>query len=75
MLGAATQVLFMSEASRVGQVAVTPQYDPTSLTQQAQLGSAVGLFGTLGGYLPADVPPVAGEFSFQHGADGWNPHL
>ena len=71
MLGAATQVLFMSEASRVGQVAVTPQYDPAvAPTQQAQLGSAVGLFGTLGGYLPADVPPVAGEFSFQHGADG-----
>jgi hypothetical protein len=71
MLGASTQVMFMSEATRVGQVTWTPQYDPTKkAADQPQVGSAVEIFGTLGGYLPKDVDPIPGEYSFAYDPDG-----
>lgn len=71
LLGTATQVTFVTEAAAVGQVAVTPAYDPTKPpTQQANLGIATQIFNTLGAGLPFDVAPFAGEPSVVHGLDG-----
>lgn len=62
MVGRQSTVTFRSEAGRVGPVATTPAYVPgTDPTTQGQLGTATQLIGTLGGFLPEDVPPVAGE--------------
>jgi hypothetical protein len=60
-LGSQTQVTFVSETSRTGQVTTTPLYVP--FTTQPELGIAVQTFQTLGGYLPDDVAPRAGEAS------------
>jgi len=71
VLGTQTQVTFKSEAAAVGQVAVTPAYDPArDPTQQPNLGIARQIFNTLGAGLPFDVPPAAGEPSVTHGLDG-----
>jgi hypothetical protein len=70
LLGRPTTVTFMSEAGSVGPPAVTPTYDPSKgPTDQADLGSALGLVNTLGGKLPKDVPAVAGEQSVSTPAD------
>ena len=62
VLGTATQVTFMSEGAAVGQVAVTPAFDPTKpAATQTGLGKATQVFNTLGAGLPLDVPAVAGE--------------
>jgi hypothetical protein len=60
-LGTETQVTFVSETSRTGQVTTTPPYVPFS--SQPELGIAVQTFQTLGGYLPDDVAPRTGEAS------------
>jgi Invasin, domain 3 len=71
LLGTATQVTFVAEAAAVGQVAVTPAYDPSKPpTQQAGLGIATQIFNTLGAGLPFDVAPLPGEPSVVHGLDG-----
>jgi len=62
MLGTATPVTFVSETSRVGMVARTPAFDASQEgAGQADLGRATQIFQLLGGYLPEDVPAVAGE--------------
>lgn len=71
LLGVPTQVIFVSEAGAVGQVASTPAYDPTKdPTDQADLGTATQIFNTLGAGLPFDVAPQVGEPSAAHAADG-----
>jgi hypothetical protein len=62
LLGTATQVTFLSEGAAVGQVSVTPAFDPTQpASAQTTLGQATQIFETLGGGLPVKVAPVAGE--------------
>jgi hypothetical protein len=65
-------VIFASEAAAVGQVAMTPAYDPASDgASQPDLGTALQIFNTLGAGLPFDVPPLlSGEPSVDHGLDG-----
>jgi hypothetical protein len=73
LLGRATQVIFVSEAAGVGQVATTPEYDPTKdPVGQTDVGSAIEIFKTLGGRLPYDVLPAAGEPNVTTGTAG-NP--
>lgn len=69
VLGRATQVIFATEASAVGQVVETPDYTGEAA---AGLGLAVQTFQTLGNGLPFDVAPLAasGERSVVHGRDG-----
>jgi hypothetical protein len=66
VLGTATQVVFVSEASAVGQVATTPPFAAGA----TGLGVAVQLFDTLGAGLPFDVAPAPGEPSVDHALDG-----
>jgi hypothetical protein len=71
LLGTATQVTFMAEAGAVGQVSVTPAYDPAlPASGQPDLGKATQIINTLGAGLPLDVgPAIAGEPSVA-GVDG-----
>lgn len=70
LLGRSTQVIFASEAAGVGQVAVTPAYDPgADPAGQSELGSALEIFNTLGAGLPFDVEPQPGEPSTTHNLD------
>lgn len=70
VLGRSTQVFFESEAASVGLVATTAAYDPTKdPVSQADLGTALQIFNTLGNGLPADVAPAAGEPSWNDPAD------
>lgn len=75
VLGTATQVVFVAEASAVGLATATPAYDGTVNSAQAGLGVAVQSFSTLGAGLPFDVAPVAGEPSVVDaiGLDGCGP--
>ncbi|GAO05024.1 invasin domain 3-containing protein [Anaeromyxobacter sp. PSR-1] len=62
VLGRATAVTFHSEASRAAIARTTPDLQPgMDPSAQRDLGLASGLFATLGGYLPEDVAPRAGE--------------
>ncbi len=71
LLGTATPVIFVAEAAAVGKVATTPVYDPAQgPTGQEGLGIAGQIFNTLGGGLPFDVAPQAGEPSAVHALDG-----
>lgn len=71
LLGTSTQVMFASEAAPVGQVAWTPPYLPEAQgSEQPDLGTATQIFETLGGGLPFDVAPQAGEPSVDHALDG-----
>ena len=75
LLGTSTQVIFVSEAGAVGQVAWTPEYDPKSAgSDQATLGTATQIFQTLGAGLPFDVdpqlPPLVTEQFVDHMLDG-----
>jgi hypothetical protein len=69
VLGRQTQVIFVSEASAVGQVVDTPQYTGEPV---AGLGLAVQTFQTLGNGLPFDVDPntTINEPFVVHGRDG-----
>jgi len=61
-VGISTTVKYQSEAGIVG----TPQIS-TPMYPAADLGKATGTIGTIGGVLPLDVFPVAGEYSASFG--------
>jgi hypothetical protein len=66
LVGIATTVKFQSEAGIVGAPPTTPMF-PSD-----ELGKATGTIGTVGGVLPLDVFPLAGEHSFSY-ADRCHP--
>ena len=69
-----TPVMFRSEASGYGHVAVTPAYDSTKTPDtQPDLGSAVEIIRTHLDGLPMDVDPVGAEPFVTHGVDGCGP--
>lgn len=59
VVGVSTTVKYQSEAGIVGTPPTTPQYP------NPDLGKATGTIGTVGGVLPVDVFPIAGEFALQ----------
>jgi hypothetical protein len=57
VVGISTTVKYQSEAGIVGTPPTTPMYP------SPDLGKATGTIGTIGGVLPLDVFPIAGEYS------------
>jgi hypothetical protein len=62
VVGVATPASFMAEAGVVTPVAASPAFPAAADV----LGHAEGYLEILGGPLPADVPPMAGELSVSH---------
>lgn len=59
VVGVSTTVKYQSEAGIVGTPPTTPMFP------SPDLGKATGTVGTVGGVLPLDVFPIAGEYSLQ----------
>jgi hypothetical protein len=59
VVGISTTVKYQSEAGIVGTPPTTPMFP------SPDLGKATGTIGTVGGVLPLDVFPIAGEYSLQ----------
>jgi hypothetical protein len=62
VLGVPTEATFRSEAGAVSYPATSPAYDPaTAISDQRDLGHAVGYLEVYGSPLPVDVAPFPGE--------------